>query len=58
MPAYPWVYSSSYSHDKLMLAASWLYRATGAWPGCLQALSAGCGQRPAASDGAGGKKGK
>lgn len=29
-PAYPWVYSCSRYHDKLMLAAGWLYRATGA----------------------------
>jgi hypothetical protein len=29
-PGYPWVYSCSRYHDKLMLAAGWLYRATGA----------------------------
>ncbi|EFN55441.1 hypothetical protein CHLNCDRAFT_133737 [Chlorella variabilis] len=28
-PGYPWVYSCSRYHDKLMLAAGWLYRATG-----------------------------
>lgn len=28
-PGYPWVYASDRYHDKMMLGAAWLYRATG-----------------------------